>query len=445
MHIHIIGICGTFMGGVAQLAKQAGHRVTGCDRAVYPPMSDALRAAGIELIEGFGLEQLELQPDVWVVGNAISRGNSLLEEILNRRLPYTSGPQWLSENILQGRKVCAVAGTHGKTTTTSLLTWIFKEVGLKPGYLIGGVPAWGPESARFGATDAPFVIEADEYDTCFFDKRSKFIHYRPTVAIFNNLEYDHADIFENLAAIEKQFHHLVRIMPSQGRIIYHSDVRALRRVLSRGVWTPTQSFGAKGDWTLTDTNRVFFQGKSQGVLDLPMPGRYNARNAVAALAVARYFGVSIQDSLAALASFPGVHRRQEIKGVVRDITVIDDFAHHPTAITQTIGAVKEKMTKGRLLAIFEPRSNTMKLGTMKAALRTSFQEADWVFAYQGAKVSWSIQEALSGIENHLTVSTDIDRLVQKIVEKAQPGDTLLCMSNGAFGGIHAKLLKKLAR
>lgn len=445
MHIHIVGICGTFMGGVAQLAKQAGHRVTGCDRAVYPPMSDALRAAGIDLIEGFGLEQLDLQPDVWVIGNAISRGNPLLEEILNRRLPYTSGPQWLSENILQGRRVCAVAGTHGKTTTTSLVTWILQQTGRNPGYLIGGVPAWGDASARLGDLDAPFVIEADEYDTCFFDKRSKFVHYRPTVAILNNLEYDHADIFENLAAIETQFHHLVRIMPSAGRVIYHSETPSLRRVLARGVWTPIQSFGTTGDWVITDHNRVFYHERAQGKLSLPMPGRYNARNALAAIAAARYFGVTVERSLRALAFFPGVHRRQEVKGIVRDITVMDDFAHHPTAIVKTIDAVKAQMRKGRLFAIFEPRSNTMKLGTMKAALRESFHGADWVFAYQGGNVSWSIEQALAGIQDHLTVSTDIDALVDAIVEKAQPGDVLLCMSNGAFGGIHAKLLQKLAR
>lgn len=444
MHIHILGICGTFMGGVAQLAAEAGHRVTGCDRGVYPPMSDALRAAGIDLIEGYDEDQLSLNPDIWVVGNAVSRGNPLLEAILNRGLSYTSGPQWMCDHILAGRHVLAVAGTHGKTTTTSLLTWILREAGVPAGYLIGGVPAWGEGSARLGDPKAPFVIEADEYDTCFFDKRSKFVHYRPRTAILNNLEYDHADIFENLAAIEKQFHHLVRTMPSEGTVISHAGCEALERVLAMGVWSKVERFDDLAGWAVSDDGLVTWEGREVGTLSLPLSGRYNRLNALAAIAAARTVGVSPEAALAHLAEFPGVKRRQEVRGVVRDITVIDDFAHHPTAIAETIRAVRERTT-GRILAVLEPRSNTMKLGTMKARLPESLMEADRVYCYRGAGVSWDPAEALSPLGDKAYTTSDFEALVAKVLSEARPGDTILCMSNGAFGGIHKRLLEGLAQ
>lgn len=442
MHIHILGICGTFMGGVAQLAAQAGHTVTGCDRGVYPPMSDALRASGIALTEGYGAEQLSVEPDLWVVGNAVSRGNPLLEAILNRGLPYTSGPQWMCEHILAGRHVLAVAGTHGKTTTTSLLAWILRGAGIDAGYLIGGVPAWGAGSALLGDPKAPFVIEADEYDTCFFDKRSKFVHYRPRTAILNNLEYDHADIFENLAAIEKQFHHLVRTMPSEGTVVTHAGSEALERVLAMGVWSKVERFDDDAEWSVTEDGVVRLAGEVQGELRLPMSGRYNRLNALAAVAAARTAGVSPETSLRLLADFPGVKRRQEVRGVVRGITVIDDFAHHPTAIAETIRAVREKAS-GRILAVLEPRSNTMKLGTMKDRLAASLRDADKVFCYRGPGVSWDPAAALKPLGEKVMATADFEALVAAVLAEARSGDTILCMSNGAFGGIHNRLLEGL--
>ncbi len=457
------------MGGVAQIARQAGHLVTGCDKNVYPPMSGALKNAGIELIEGFELEQLELKPDLWVIGNAVSRGNPLLEAILNEGLPYTSGPQWMSENILQGRRVLAVAGTHGKTTTTAMLGWILKEAGLEPGFLIGGVPGWSECSADLGNASrprAPFVIEADEYDTCFFDKRSKFMHYRPRTAILNNLEYDHADIFPNLAAIETQFHHLVRIMPSEGTIIANGRCEALDRVLERGCWStlerfdaPYEDIGTSTGWQIDFHSAggvVYLDGRKVGELSLLMPGKYNALNAVAAVAAARTVGVEPEAALEALARFSGVRRRQEMKGYAGGCAVIDDFAHHPTAIRETVAAVKSKMAyfageagaegaQGRLLALLEPRSNTMKLGTMKSMLAESLADADKVFCYAGAGVQWDPAEALAPLGGKAYATHDVDDLVEHAVETARPGDVLLCMSNGAFGGIHEKLLEALEK
>ena len=385
MHIHILGICGTFMGGVAQLAVKAGHTVTGCDKNVYPPMSDQLEKAGIRLTEGYDASQLAVKPDLWVIGNAVSRGNPLLEAILNAGLPYTSGPQWMSENILQGRHVLAVAGTHGKTTTTSMVTWILDYAGLEPGFLVGGVPQDFGVSARLGQ-GRHFVIEADEYDTAFFDKRSKFVHYRPRTAILNNLEYDHADIFENLAAIEKQFHHLVRIMPSEGLVVANGRCEALDRVLAKGCWSALERFNSQDGWSLSDDGEAAFEGRSFGRLQLGMPGRYNELNALAAVAAARSVAVPPEKSLEALAAFPGVKRRIEVRGVEDGVTVIDDFAHHPTAIAETIHAVRSRMTSGRLLAVLEPRSNTMKLGTMKDRLAGSLHEADEVFCFAGKGV-----------------------------------------------------------
>lgn len=458
MHIHILGICGTFMGGVAQIARQAGHKVTGCDRNVYPPMSDALREAGIELIEGYDPSQLAVKPDLWVIGNAVSRGNPLLEAILNAGLPYTSGPQWMSEEILQGRHVLAVAGTHGKTTTTSMLAWILMHAGMSPGYLIGGVPSWGERSAALGSAAGqrePFVIEADEYDTAFFDKRSKFVHYRPRTAILNNLEFDHADIYANLGEIETQFHHLVRTIPGDGTVIANAKFASLDRVLSRGCWSAVERFdvnpGAAG-WALGDETSdgaysVIRNGEVCGSLKLVMPGRYNALNALAATAAALTVGVSVQKSLAALSDFPGVRRRQEVKGRAFGCAVIDDFAHHPTAIAETIGAVREWMGRegmtGRLIAVLEPRSNTMKLGTMKSRLADAVAGADEVFCYAGPGVSWEPADVLSVLGSRAHATHDFEKLVDDLTAEARPGDVLLCMSNGAFGGIHGKLLARL--
>lgn len=444
MHIHILGICGTFMGGVAQLAARAGHTVTGCDKNVYPPMSEQLEQAGIRLTEGYGADQLAVKPDLWVIGNAVSRGNPLLEAILNAGLPYTSGPQWMCENILAGRHVLAVAGTHGKTTTTSMLAWILDKAGLEPGFLIGGVPQDFGVSARLGR-GRHFVIEADEYDTAFFDKRSKFVHYRPRTAILNNLEYDHADIFENLAAIEKQFHHLVRIMPSEGLVVANGDCAALDRVLEKGCWSRLERFNREGGWLVTDAGEVSFAGRVCGRLEMPLPGRHNQLNALAAVAAARDAGVAPEAALSALASFEGVKRRLEVKGKVRGVTVIDDFAHHPTAICETIAALRGRVGRARrILAVLEPRSNTMKLGTMKDRLAASLADADRVFCWASDAVHWDTHEALLPLgEKARTYRGDMTIMVRDIAAQAQSGDVILCMSNGSFGGIHGKLLEAL--
>ncbi len=459
MHIHILGICGTFMGGVAALAREAGHRVTGCDAGVYPPMSDQLRALGIDLIEGYGVEQLSLQPDLFVIGNVVSRGNPLMEAILDAGLPYTSGPQWLSENVLQGRHVLAVAGTHGKTTTTSMLTWILEFAGLQPGFLVGGVPQNFGVSARLGntevasrpATGHPFVIEADEYDTAFFDKRSKFVHYRPRTAILNNLEFDHADIFADLAAIETQFHHLVRTVPASGRLVVNAREEALSRVLERGCWSDVVRFGerrdapgfrARGEPHAFD---VLKAGVLVGRVEWALLGEHNQLNALAAIAAAEHVGVTPQQACEALGQFANVKRRLELKGEVRGITVYDDFAHHPTAIRTTVDGLRRKVgPDSRILAVFEPRSNTLKLGTMKAQLPWSLEEADLAFCHSGG-LGWDASEALLEMGDRAVVSDNIDTLVSKIVKAAQPGDHVLCMSNGGFGGVHDKLLNALAQ
>ena len=459
MHIHILGICGTFMGGVAALAREAGHRVTGCDAGVYPPMSDQLRALGIDLIEGYGVDQLALQPDLFVIGNVVSRGNPLMEAILDAGLPYTSGPQWLSENVLQGRHVLAVAGAHGKTTTTSMLTWILEFAGQQPGFLVGGVPQNFGVSARLGDTDAatrpdtghPFVIEADEYDTAFFDKRSKFVHYRPRTAILNNLEFDHADIFADLAAIETQFHHLVRTVPASGRLVVNAREEALTRVLERGCWSDVARFGerrdapgfrARGEPHAFD---VLKAGVLVGRVEWALLGEHNQLNALAAVAAAEHVGVTPQIACEALGQFANVKRRLELKGEVRGITVYDDFAHHPTAIRTTVDGLRRKVgPDSRILAVFEPRSNTMKLGTMKAQLPWSLEEADLAFCHSGG-LGWDAHEALLEMGERAVVSDSIDTLVAKVVKAAQPGDQVLCMSNGGFGGIHDKLLKALVQ
>ncbi|HJV75555.1 MAG TPA: UDP-N-acetylmuramate:L-alanyl-gamma-D-glutamyl-meso-diaminopimelate ligase [Noviherbaspirillum sp.] len=458
MHIHILGICGTFMGGLAVLAKEAGHKVTGCDANVYPPMSTQLQAQGIELIEGFGPEQVNLQPDLFVIGNVVSRGNPLMEEILNRGLPYTSGPQWIGEHILRNKWVLSVAGTHGKTTTSSMLAWILEDAGYSPGFLIGGVPMNFGISARLSGKDADspfFVIEADEYDTAFFDKRSKFVHYRTKTAILNNLEYDHADIFPDLAAIETQFHHLVRTVPGVGRLIVNGREESMQRVIARGCWSSKEWFGAAGNdgWSLREHDDgsfdVHFNGEMQGTVRWSLTGEHNRLNALASIAAARHVGVQPAVAIEALARFENVKRRMETRGTVKGVTVYDDFAHHPTAIATTVGGLRKKVGTARILAVLEPRSNTMKLGTMKDALPGSLVDADMVFGY-GAKagkdaLGWNLGEALAPLGKKAGAFEDLGTLVQAIVQAAQPGDHVLVMSNGGFGGVHQKILDALAQ
>ncbi|WP_298832273.1 UDP-N-acetylmuramate:L-alanyl-gamma-D-glutamyl-meso-diaminopimelate ligase [uncultured Piscinibacter sp.] len=449
MHIHILGICGTFMGGLAALAREAGHRVTGCDANVYPPMSDQLRALGIELIEGFDVGQLELRPDLFVVGNVVSRGNALMEAILNAGAPYTSGPQWLSDHVLQGRHVLAVAGTHGKTTTSSMLAWVLDRAGLEPGFLVGGVPLNFGVSARLGAGKT-FVIEADEYDTAFFDKRSKFVHYRPRTAILNNLELDHADIFESLAAIERQFHHLVRTVPGRGRLVVNAREESLQRVLDMGCWSEVMRFGARKEepGALRARGEPHAFDVLRGSLKIArvewsLLGEHNQLNALAAIAAAEHVGVAPEVAAKALASFENVRRRLELRGEVNGIKVYDDFAHHPTAMRTTVNGLRRKVGTERIFAVFEPRSNTMKLGTMKAQLPWSLEEADLAFCHSGG-LTWSAEEALAPMGAQAVVCDGIDTLVDRVVAAARPGDHVLCMSNGGFGGIHAKLLAALA-
>jgi UDP-N-acetylmuramate: L-alanyl-gamma-D-glutamyl-meso-diaminopimelate ligase len=440
-HIHILGICGTFMGGIAAIAKQSGYRVTGCDANVYPPMSTQLEAQGIELIEGFGVEQLDLKPDVFVIGNVVSRGNPLMEEILNRNLPYVSGPQWLADTLLRDKWVLGVAGTHGKTTTSSMLAWILEYAGLNPGFLIGGVPQNFDISARI--TDSPFfVIEADEYDTAFFDKRSKFVHYHPRTAILNNLEFDHADIFDDLNAIETQFHHLVRTVPGNGLVVCNGREESLQRVIKRGCWSLMEKFGSDDSWNITANDEVTLRGKAQGVLQWELMGEHNRMNALAALAAARHAGVPVAQGLAALSEFKNVKRRMEVRGTVNGITVYDDFAHHPTAIDTTVAGLRRKVGKARILAVLEPRSNTMKLGVMKDALPGSLKDADLTFCYAG-NLGWDARGALAPLGDKAVVRDDLNALIDAIAAVAKSGDQILVMSNGGFGGIHEKLLKRL--
>jgi UDP-N-acetylmuramate: L-alanyl-gamma-D-glutamyl-meso-diaminopimelate ligase len=447
MHIHILGICGTFMGGIAVIARQAGHKVTGCDANVYPPMSTQLQAQGIELIEGFDPAQIELKPDLFVIGNVVSRGNPLMEEILNRGLAFISGPQWLYENILRGKWVLAVAGTHGKTTATSMLAWILEHAGLNPGFLIGGVPINFEISAR--ATDSAFfVIEADEYDTAFFDKRSKFIHYTPRTAILNNLEFDHADIFPDVAAIETQFHHLVRTIPGNGLIIANGREQSMKRVLARGVWSNVELLGVDEGWIARPRDEhafdVFFEGGPRGTVNWGLLGEHNRHNALAALAAARHAGVPVTKGIDALAEFRNVKRRLEVRGTVNDITIYDDFAHHPTAIETTIAGLRSKVSGARILAVLEPRSNTMKMGVMKDALAGSLAGADLVFCYTNG-LGWDAAPALAPLGAKSACFDDLGKLAEAIVAASRPGDHVLVMSNGAFGGIHSMLLEALER
>ena len=472
MHIHILGICGTFMGGLAALAREAGHKVTGCDAGVYPPMSDQLRALGIELIEGFGADQLALRPDVFVVGNVVSRARladgspkfPLMEAILDAGLPYTSGPQWLAEQVLQGRHVLAVAGTHGKTTTTSMLAWILESAGLQPGFLIVVVPLNFGESARLGATQRPiagdgaldtrplFVIEADEYDTAFFDKRSKFVHYRPRTAVLNNLEFDHADIFDDLAAIERQFHHLVRTVPPSGRIVVNGLEESLARVLHTGCWSTVSSFGAAvSDFSAVGDPQAFdvlHQGDAVARVQWSLTGVHNQLNALAAIAAAHHVGVPVSQAAQALANFQNVKRRMELRGTVNGIAVYDDFAHHPTALRTTLDGLRRSLgADARILAVFEPRSNTMKLGAMKSQLPWALENADLAFCHT-AGLDWDAADALAplgvGPGQRAQTAPDIDTLVSQVQQAAKPGDHIVCMSNGGFGGVHDRLLRALS-
>ena len=452
MHIHILGICGTFMGGIALLARSAGHKVTGCDANVYPPMSAQLEAQGIKLVEGYGAEQTEMSPDLFVIGNAISRGNPLLEAVLAQGLPYISGPQWLADNILRGRWVLGVAGTHGKTTTTSMLAWILEEAGLNPSFLVGGVPQGFGVSARL--TDSPFfAIEADEYDTAFCDKRSKFVHYHPRTVVLNNLEFDHADIFADLAAIETQFHHLVRTIPSNGLMVANAADLNLKRVLGRACWTPIENFGVSAEstsgWRCQNVNAkggfdVHLDDQLVGTVEqFALSGDHNRANALAALSAARHAGVPTAVGIKALATFSGIKRRMEICGIVRGVTVIDDFAHHPTAIRLTLAGLRQTSGKARILAVLEPRSNTMKLGTMKAQLPDSLHDADLVYCYTN-NLGWDAAQALSAIADKTQCHDDLNQLVAAVCAQASAGDQILVMSNGGFGGVHQRLLAALS-
>ncbi|MFO1206846.1 MAG: UDP-N-acetylmuramate:L-alanyl-gamma-D-glutamyl-meso-diaminopimelate ligase [Burkholderiales bacterium] len=447
MHIHILGICGTFMGGLALLARAAGHRVTGCDAGVYPPMSTQLEEQGIELVEGFGADQVALAPDLFVIGNVVTRGNPLMEAILDQGLRFVSGPQWLAENVLHGKWVLGVAGTHGKTTTASMLAWILDCAQLHPGFLIGGIPQNFGISARPGAADSPFfVIEADEYDTAFFDKRSKFLHYRPRTALLNNLEFDHADIFANLDAIETQFHHLVRTLPSNGLVVSNGRDASLDRVLARGCWTPVERFGIDEGWQTREVAdggfEVLFRSETQATVGWDVPGEHNRLNALAALAAARHAGVPVGVGAEALASFRNAKRRLEVRGVAGGVTVYDDFAHHPTAIRATIAALQERVGKARILAVLEPRSNTMKMGVWKDSLAASLSDAAQVFCYT-ATLGWDAPAALAPLGARCCATADLGELVESIAREARTGDHVLVMSNGGFGGIHEKLLARL--
>ena len=447
-HLHILGICGTFMGGLAALARQCGLRVTGCDANVYPPMSEQLAALGIELTEGYGAEQFRLAPDLWVVGNVVTRGNPLMEAILDSGARYVSGPQWLREQVLPGRHLLAVAGTHGKTGTAAMLAWILEHAGRQPGFLIGGMPSNFGVSARLGGSEY-FVVEADEYDTAFFDKRSKLVHYPAKTTILNNLEFDHADIFYDLAAIERQFHHFVRILPRSGKLIVNGRDEALGRVLAMGCWTPVERFGVEVGWDAGEVDaeggfEVRLQGRGLGRVCWTQAGEHNRMNALAAIAAARNAGVEPGPAIAALGQFKGVRRRLELRGTAGGVAVYDDFAHHPTAIRSTLQGLRARSKAGRILAVLEPRSNTMRLGVMKEQLPASLAVADRVYVYT-AGLGWDAVGALRPLGEKVRCIEPLEALVAAIAAEARSGDQVLVMSNGGFGGIHAKLLAALAR
>lgn len=451
-HIHILGICGTFMGGIALLARELGYRVTGSDANVYPPMSTQLRAAGIDLMEGYLPEHIEPAPDCVVVGNAMTRGNPVVEYMLNRGLPYTSGPQWLSENVLAGKWVLAVSGTHGKTTTSSMLAWLLQYAGMEPGFLIGGVPADFGVSARLGATEF-FVVEADEYDTAFFDKRSKFVHYRPRTLVINNMEFDHADIFDDLPAIQRQFHHLVRCVPGEGLVIHHHGVKAIEETLDMGCWTPRASFTAEGgagaDWSAQLTAddgsafRLLSPGNEAVELSWPYCGLHNVDNALAAAAAAHHVGVLADTAAAGLAQFRGVKRRLELLGSPGGVAVYDDFAHHPTAIATTLQGLRARAGSGRVIALVEPRSNTMRMGEHREQLAQATAAADQVYWFQPEGMDWSLEAVINDSPVPAVVVGDVDELVEQVATEIRSGDQVVVMSNGSFGGIHDKLLARL--
>jgi len=447
MHLHILGICGAFMGGIAALARAAGHRVTGSDANAYPPMSTQLAAQGIEIRDGFGTDQVAIKPDLWVVGNVVTRGNPLMEEILDRGERFTSGPQWLADNVLAGKHVLAVAGTHGKTTTAAMLAWVLEHAGRRPGFLVGGVPSDFGCSARASESEL-FVIEADEYDTAFFDKRSKFVHYRARTAVLTNLEFDHADIFPDLGAIETQFHHFVRTLPRSAFIVANGADERLARVLARGCWSTLEKFDAPDGWTsrLHDDGSfdVLWRGAPQGRVAWSLTGDHNRANALAAIAAARGTGVAPGVAIEALDAFGGVKRRMELRGVVAGVTLYDDFAHHPTAIRTTIAGLRRKVGAARILAVLEPRSNTMKLGVMKAELAASLADPDLVFCYT-ANLGWDAPDALAPLGARVSCHADLGALVAAIVREARRGDQVLVMSNGGFGGIHEQLLARLGQ
>ena len=454
MHLHILGIAGTFMGGLAAIAKAAGHRVTGADLNVYPPMSDQLAALGIELIEGYGAEQLDLDPDLVIVGNALSRGRPVIEALLDRGMPYTSGPQWLGEQVLGGRHVLAVAGTHGKTTTASMLAWILEEAALEPGFLIGGVPSNFDSTARLGAARAGscFVIEADEYDTAFFDKRAKFVHYRPRTVILNNLEYDHADIYPDLAAIRRQFNQLLRTVPAAGRIVQNGADAELEAVIAAGCWTPRQTFGlgSGADWGAVVTAgsswgefTVLREGRPAAQIRWPLLGEHNVLNALAAIAAADHVGVAPERAALALARFQGVKRRMELRGVVGGVSVYDDFAHHPTAIQSTLQGLRARLPDARIIAVLEPRSNTMKLGVHREQLAPALAAADRAWFLDAPGLGWDLPAALAPLGSRARVESSVEALVQGLAAEVRPGDQVLVMSNGGFGGLHEKLLAAL--
>ena len=445
-HLHILGICGTFMGGIAAIAKSAGYRVTGCDANVYPPMSDQLRSLGIELTEGFGADQLALRPDVWVVGNVVTRGTPLMEAILDAGERYVSGPQWFADEVLAGKHVLAVAGTHGKTSVSAMLAWILERAGRQPGFLIGGVPNDFPVSARL--TSSPlFVIEADEYDTAFFDKRSKFVHYRPRTAIINNIEFDHADIFDDLAAIERQFHHFVRTVPRSGRIIANGTEASVKRVLTMGCWSPVEAVGLEEGWHSGEADsagsfEVFLADRSLGRIRWELLGVHNRLNALAALAAARHVGVEPSAGIEALGTFGGVRRRMQVRGQAGGVTVYDDFAHHPTAIRTTLEGLRQRVGKARILAVLDPRSNTMKRGVLKEALPSSLAQADRVYVYTSG-IAWDARSLFALLGERARCESELEPLLAAVVAEARAGDHVLIMSNGGFGGIHDKLLARL--
>ncbi len=450
MHVHILGIGGTFMGGVAAIAKAAGFRVTGSDLNVYPPMSTQLQELGIEFVQGYAAEQLDLKPDIVVVGNALSRGSPVVEAMLDRGMAYTSGPEWLAEHVLREKHVIAVAGTHGKTTTTAMLTWILEDVGLAPGFLVGGVPSNFDATARFGQGRC-FVIEADEYDTAFFDKRAKFVHYRPRTAILNNLEYDHADIYPDVASIRRQFNQLLRTVPGTGRLIVNGEDAELATTLEMGCWTPRETFGlSQGDWsariaTGSAANRfsVLYQGKEAALVNWPLLGEHNVMNALAAIAAARHVGVEPARAAQALGRFRGVKRRMEIRGVVNEVTVYDDFAHHPTAIETTLKGLRARVGTARIVAVLEPRSNTMKLGVHREQLAPALGSADETWFLNPPNLGWDLPGAVAALGERARFGANVDALVQGLVEDSRPGDHILVMSNGGFGGLHDKLLTAL--